>query len=131
MRLQDYLDQIATVPELSGRVVVGMPERIENITQSPFVWVTNVAQSGGDSPVTGPVRQKIEFRFELTIGARSLAEMVSIRDKIMAALINFQPTGDFAPMRFLSGKMEFADPGWTFWRDSYSTYYFITWNNIL
>lgn len=123
MKLQEILDQLETVTELAGKIVVGMPERLENIGSAPYAWITNIVQTGGQSPILGPVREKIELRVEITIGARTLGEMLAVREKLTAALLNFQPDPSYDPIRFRIGRMEFTDPGWVLWRDEFVTGY--------
>lgn len=126
MKLQEIVDQLETVPALAGKVTVGMPAMLENISGSPFAWITSVIQQAGNSPVTGPVRQLVDLRIEITVGARTLNEMLEVRDAATAALINFQPDLTYTPMTFRLGRMEFADPGWFLWRDEYMTSYYLT-----
>jgi hypothetical protein len=97
---------------------------MENLASSPYVWITSVMEGGSDSPVTGPVRQKVELRVELTVGARNLGTMLDMRDQVWAKMLNFQPDPNYEPMAFRIGRMEFGDPGWMLWRDEFRTSYF-------
>ena len=126
MKLQEIVDQLETVPALAGKVSVGIPAMMENVASSPFAWITSVVEQAGNSPVTGPVRQLVDLRVEVTVGARNLNDMLEVRDAATAALINFQPDLSYTPMTFRMGRMEFGDPGWFLWRDEYLTSYYLT-----
>lgn len=125
MKLAEIIAQINTIPELSGKVEVGMPAQLEHIGNTPYCWITNVGETGGDSPITGPVRQRVVMTMELTIGARNLADTLSIRDKIRVCLLGFAPDPGYELMQFRFGRFEFLDPGWVLWRDEYLTAYMI------
>lgn len=124
MNLAAIVTHLETIPTLAGRVVVGIPAQMESLSAAPYVWVTSVMEGGGDSPITGPVRQKIELRVELTVGARNLESMLDIRDQVWASMLNFQVDSGHEPMAFRIGRMEFGDPGWFLWRDEFRTSYF-------
>jgi hypothetical protein len=126
MKLQEIVDQLETVPALAGKVSVGIPAMMENVASSPFAWITSVIEQAGNSPVTGPVRQLVDLRVEITVGARNLNDMLEVRDAAAAALINFQPDLTYTPMTFRAGRMEFGDPGWFLWRDEFLTSYYLT-----
>lgn len=125
MNLSALITQLETVSDLTGKVMVGMPAQLENIGSAPYAWLTNIVETAGGSPVTGPVRQRVDLRVEITVGAQTLDGMLSVRDDIRAALIGFQIDGGHDPMTFRAGRMEFADPGWNLWRDDYATAYYI------
>lgn len=124
MNLAAIIAQLETIPGMSGRVVVGIPAQMENLSTAPYVWVTSVVEGGGSSPVVGPVRQRVELRMELTVGARNLQSMLDIRDQVWAKMLNFQADSGYDPMEFRIGRMEFGDPGWFLWRDEFRTSYY-------
>lgn len=124
MNIAAIVTQLETIPGLTGRIVVGIPAQMENLAVSPYVWITSIMEGGGDSPILGPVRQKVELRLELTVGARNLDSMLTIRDQVWAKMLNFQPDSGYEPMAFRIGRMEFGDPGWFLWRDEFRTSYF-------
>jgi hypothetical protein len=49
MKLQEIVDQLETVPALTGKVTVGMPAMMENVASSPFAWITSVIEQAGSS----------------------------------------------------------------------------------
>ena len=99
---------------------------MENLASSPFAWVTSLIEQAGKSPVSGPVRQLVDLRIEITVGARNLSDMLEVRNASTHALLNFQPDPSYTPMTFRTGRMEFGDPGWFLWRDEYLTSYYLT-----
>lgn len=123
MNTSNLITQIETVNSLKGKVVVGSPAQMEGITSSPYAWITSVTETGGPSPVVGPVRQRIEARIEITVGARTLGDVESTRDLLKGALVNFQIDNGYEPISFTSGAMVFGDPGWFYWTDEYTTAY--------
>lgn len=123
MNLTAIVAQLETVPELYGKVVVGMPAQMESIGNAPYAWVTAIVEEGGSSPVIGPVRQRIGCRLDVMVGTRTLEDMSLVRESITNALLNFQPDKSYEPMTFSAGNMEFGDPGWFYWRDEYHTAY--------
>lgn len=124
MIIHEVITKLETIPALMGKVYLGVPAQMESLSQAPYVWVTSIAENGGGSPVLGPVRQRIEYRFELTTGARNAADMEAIRNAVMGAMLNFQPNAGCDPIIFRAGRMEFGDPGWFLWRDEFRTSYF-------
>ena len=126
MKLQEIIARIETIPELAGKVQVGMPAQMESLGGAPYCWITNLLEIAGDSPVTGPVRQKVTLKLELTIGARNVTDTLSIRDKVKTALLNYAPDNNYSLMQFRVGKFEFGDPGWVLWRDEFETNYMLT-----
>lgn len=125
MNLQAILDRLNSIPALADKVVVGTPAQTEFVGASPYVWITSVSEGGSGSPIAGPVRQMVDLRVELTIGARTLPSMLSIRDSILGVLLNFQPDDSYHPMTFRAGRMEFGDQGYFLWRDEFMTSYYI------
>lgn len=124
--LETLVARIDAVTGLSGGCEVGMPATLENISGAPYAWITNVTEFAGQSPVTGPVRQRLELRVEVTTGARTLNGLLAIRDAVRASLLNYAISSDYDPMTFRAGRMEFADQGWQLWRDEYITAYYLT-----
>ena len=125
MLLQAYVDRINSITTLSGKVSIGFPAQMEGISSSPYVWITDVMETAGSSPVTGPVRQEIELRLMVAVGTMSLDTLMATRDAVKDVLLNFTPDPEYAPMEFKNGKMEFSDPGWWFWRDEFVTRYYM------
>jgi hypothetical protein len=123
MNTSDLITQLETIPGLSGKVALGNPAMMEGITSAPYVWITSINEAGGPSPVVGPVRQRIEARVEITVGARTVEEMDQTRASVRQALINFQITNGYEPISFSSGGMIFGDQGWFYWSDEYVTAY--------
>lgn len=121
--LEAIVDRIDAVYGLTGGCQVGMPAQLENVSGSPYAWITNVIETAGDSPIIGPVRQRLLFRVEVTCGDRTLNGLLHARGHIREALLNYIVTPDYEPMTFRAGRMEFADPGWYLWRDEYITAY--------
>lgn len=126
MLLQAYVGRIGTIPALTGKVVVGQPAQMEGISSSPYAWITDVLEIAGGSPITGPVRQEVELRLMVAVGAMDMDTLLTTRDAVKDALLNYTPDPEYAPMEFRNGKMEFADPGWWFWRDEFVTRYYMT-----
>lgn len=124
MIIHEIITQLETVPALMGKVYLGVPAQMESLSQAPYVWVTSINEAGGTSPILGPVRQRIEYRFELTVGARNADDMETIRNAVKGAMLNFQPIPESDPIIFRAGRMEFGDPGWFLWRDEFRTSYF-------
>lgn len=124
MLLQAYVERLNGIPSLAGKVVVGLPSQMENISSSPYAWISGVMEEARSSPVIGPVRQIVTLRIEVSVGARDIDSMMDTRTAVKDAMLNFHPDpSDYAPMEFRMGRMEFADPGWWFWRDEYVTDY--------
>lgn len=124
MNLSAIVSRLESIPGMTGKVIVGIPAQMESIAIAPYVWITSVVESGSESPIVGPVRQRVQLRVELTVGARNLADMNSIRDQVWAKILNFKPDNDYDPMVFRVGRMEFGDPGWFLWRDEFLTAYY-------
>jgi len=119
--LEAIVERIDATMGLTGGCEVGMPAQLESLSTVPMAWITNVIETAGNSPVTGPVRQRLELRVEVTVGARTLGSMLGARDAIRDSLLSYIVNSDYEPMIFRSGRMEFADPGWCLWRDEYVT----------
>lgn len=121
--LASIVSRLQSIPGMASSVVIGSPAQMESLGSSPHIWITDVSESGGDSPVLGPVRQRILMRIEVTSGARTLNAMTDLRDAIRSALVNYCPN-NAEPIKFGGGRMEFLDPGWVLWRDDFLTAYF-------
>lgn len=126
MLLQAYLTRLNSIPLLAGKVEIGLPAQFESVASSPHGWITSVLEVAGESPVTGPVRQSVELRLGVSVGARDMASMIQARDAIKTSMLGFTPDPEYAPMEFRMGQMEFSDPGWWFWRDEFMTRYYLT-----
>lgn len=123
MNLDALVTQLETVSGL--QVEVGSPAKLENLTNAPYCWITSVVEQGSSSAVVGPVRQRIEATIDLMVGARTLSELTTARNGILAALLNFQPGTGYVPMTYQSGSMEFGDPAWFYWHDQFGTAFWI------
>ena len=126
MDLAVFLARLNTQPLLNGKVGLGMPGAMESLDAAPYAWITGAMESGSLSPVTGPVRQRIEVRLEVAVGGRELAEVQAARDAVRSALVNYAPTTDYAPMVLVKGVLDAAEPGWLQWRDEFNTDYYLT-----
>ena len=124
MNIDAVIQRLETISELSGKVEIGHPTLMESIGSTPRVWISSIAESAGaNQRINAPVRQRIMVRIDLVIGARSSSEMTEIRSKIQGVLINFQSEPKDDPMTKGHGQMEFLDPAWTTWVDTYETAY--------
>lgn len=124
MNISAIVTELETIPGMAGKVTVGIPAQMEGLSGAPYVWITSIVEGGGDSPIVGPVRQRVELRVELTVGARDLNSMLIARDEVWAKMLNFQPDPGYDPITFRIGRMEFGDPGWFLWRDEFRTSYY-------
>ena len=125
--LPAVITQLETVTALTGGVVVGMPERLDTLSNTPICWITGADESGNENyRATGPVAQRVETRIELTLGATgvtALNDLLGVLTDVRAALRGFVPITNARPMEFRRGGMVFSDPGWCCWREEYMTDY--------
>lgn len=124
VNIDAVIQRLETIPGLSGKIILGHPTFMESIEGSPYVWITGIVELPGDNQrLNGPVRQRVEVRIDLTIGTRNNAAMAALRSDIQSVLLNFQSEPKDDPMTKGRGQMEFMDPAWTVWLDSYLTAY--------
>ena len=125
--LPAVITQLETVTSLTGGVVVGMPERLDNLSNTPICWITGADESGNENyRATGPAAQRIEARVEVTLGATgadALGDLLAVLTDVRAALMGFVPATNARPMEFRRGGMVFSDPGWCCWRLEFMTDY--------
>jgi hypothetical protein len=126
--LSAVITQLGTVTSLTGGVVLGMPERLESLSETPVCWITSVEESGDENTrATGPVAQRLWVRIELTLGATgadALADVLEAKADVRAALLGFVPSTNCLPMESRGGALLFSDPGWSLWRETYLTDYY-------
>lgn len=125
MNISALVAELETIPGLAGHVYVSEPQKMQHVGTSPYVWISSINESGDESPVVGPVRQRINVTIELMIGTLDMAAMDAIRSDIQHVLLNFQAGNGCIPMSFGSGGFDFADPGWVVWRETYETAYWV------
>ena len=122
--LSAIIARLNSIPGLNGLVSLGVPAQMESLGSAPHVWITDVSESGGASPILGPVRQVISFSMEVTCGASTATAMMEARDQVRAALVGFQADEGSDPVVFVGGRIDFTDHGWSLWRDEYRTGYY-------
>jgi hypothetical protein len=124
MDFNAILQRLEQIPALAGKVAVGNPAFMESLSSAPYLWITSIKDYPGESPQTGPVRQRIERRFECLLGSRDVNGMFSILETVRASLVNFQPDAGCDPIEVKSGQMEEGEPGWFLWKDEFGTAFF-------
>lgn len=126
--LSAVITQLETVTSLTGGVVLGMPERLESLSETPVCWITAVEESVDENTrATGPVAQRLWVRIELTLGATgatALDDVLDVKADVRAALLGFVAATNCLPMETRGGALLFSDPGWALWRETYLTDYY-------
>lgn len=126
MNISSIVTQLEGVTGLSGKVVVGQPAQTDSLSSGPACWITDLMESAAPSGrINQPSIQRIESRLGLVLGNVSLDTIISLRDAVRVALIDFQPDAPGDPIQFRSGRLEFSDAGFTLWRDEYAFAYYV------
>jgi hypothetical protein len=126
MNIDGIVTQLETVEGLNGKVVVGQPATTDSLGNGPTCWITDISESAGpNTRVNAPALQRIDARLGITLAGADLDAVLTMRDAVRAALIDYQPDAPGDPITYRAGRMEFLDPGIVLWRDEY------TWTKFL
>lgn len=126
MNISGIVTQLETVSGLNGKVVVGQPAQTDSISSGPACWISDLTETAAPSGrISQPSIQRVECRLGLLLGNVSLDTIVSLRDAVRLAMIDFQPIAPGDPIQFRAGRLEFSDAGFTLWRDEYAYAYYI------
>ena len=126
MNIDGIVTQLQTVEGLSGKVAVGQPATTDSLGNGPTCWITDISESAGpNTRVNAPALQRIDARLGITLAGADLDAVLSMRDAVRSALIDYQPDAPGDPITYRAGRMEFLDPGIVLWRDEY------TWTQFL
>lgn len=116
--------KLATVSGLSAStVILGDPARLETLGSGPYCWIIGLSEKAKPSPVYGPVRQETDLLISLQLGARTESAMLTLRQNLFSALINWQISPSYSPIQHRQGDFVFGDPAWFLWMDQYWTDY--------
>ena len=126
MNIDGIVTQLETVTGLSGKVAVGQPATTDSLGNGPTCWITDISESAGpNTRVNAPALQRIDARLGITLAGADLDAVLTMRDAVRSALIDYQPDAPGDPITYRAGRMEFLDPGIVLWRDEY------TWTQFL
>ena len=126
MNIDAIVTQLETVTGLTGKVAVGQPAQTESLSTGPTCWITDISESAGpNTRVNAPALQRIDTRLGIVLAGVDLDSVLTRRDAVRSALIDFQPDAPGDPITYRAGRMEFLDPGIVLWRDEYEfAFYF-------
>ena len=121
MNIDGIVTQLETVTGLSGKVAVGQPATTDSLGNGPTCWITDISESAGpNTRVNAPALQRIDARLGITLAGADLDAVLTMRDAVRSALIDYQPDAPGDPITYRAGRMEFLDPGIVLWRDEYA-----------
>ncbi|MBK7352686.1 MAG: hypothetical protein IPJ05_02850 [Nitrosomonas sp.] len=109
----------------------GLAQAATDLKQVPSAYVIpNSERAGGSRTGTTVVSQQNSVRFAVIVAARNLrdargdqvqADLLTLREAIMAALHGWQPQDDFDPIEYGSGRVLQLTQQVLWWQDEFLT----------
>lgn len=134
--LQAIIDRLnEQVPDFQGRVAgaAELAAALAGLVKTPGAFVLPAEEASSPNELISALSQKVEARFGVVLAIRNVADargkaaaqdLDVIRQPVMDALLNWQPSTDYAPIEHGIGKLEKYDDQTLWWVDTFITTFY-------